>query len=119
MLLVIGVIALIYAAAFAYYGISLNIVTDAKGMIHAETPALIGVLLGIAPILFAILVFSYWISALVDMLKNTAIQGSDKIVWTLVIIFLNILGAIIYFFVAPRPKLRLNLSAPSHAPHSP
>ncbi len=36
---------------------------------------------------------------LVDCLQNPSLQGNDKIVWVLVILFLHVLGALIYFFV--------------------
>jgi len=48
--------------------------------------------------------FVIWVWALVHMLTNQAIQGTDKIVWALVVIFLNILGAILYFTLSPSPK---------------
>jgi hypothetical protein len=45
--------------------------------------------------------FSIWIWALVDLLADRKLQGTDKIVWALVIILLNVLGAILYFVVFP------------------
>jgi Phospholipase_D-nuclease N-terminal len=46
----------------------------------------------------------FWIWMLVDCLTNEAIQGTDKIVWVLVIIFVHFLGALIYYFVKHEPK---------------
>ena len=43
-----------------------------------------------------------WIMALVDLLKNTRLEGTDKIVWLLVVILLQLVGAIIYYVMAPR-----------------
>ncbi len=45
------------------------------------------------------LLFAFWLWMLVDCLKNQALQGTEKIVWVLVIIFLYTLGALGYFFV--------------------
>jgi heme/copper-type cytochrome/quinol oxidase subunit 2 len=56
--------------------------------------------------LLAVLGFIIWIWALVHMLTNTQLQGTDKIVWAIVIVFLNVLGAILYFVLSP--GLRLN-----------
>lgn len=108
--LIIGVGAVIYGVMLAYAGIT-ETIAEAHGA-HTQSN-LLPALLGFLPLIFVALIFSFWVSALVDMLQNTAIQGTEKIVWVLVIIFLNVLGAIIYFFIAPRPKLRLNLSAPA------
>jgi hypothetical protein len=48
-------------------------------------------ILGIAATIF-------WIWMIIDCLQNEP-SGSEKIVWLLVIIFLHLLGALIYFFV--------------------
>jgi hypothetical protein len=42
---------------------------------------------------------------LVHCLTNKALQGNDKIVWILVVILLNALGAVLYFFLAPNPAV--------------
>jgi len=49
-------------------------------------------------IVFA-LIFIFWIWMLIDCLKRNFKKENDKIVWVLVIIFLHIIGAIIYYFV--------------------
>ena len=97
--LIIGVIAVIYGVMLAYAGIT-EAIADAHGG-HTESN-LLPALLGVLPLMFVVLLFFFWISALVDLLQNTAIQGTEKIVWVLVVIFLNVLGAILYFFIAPK-----------------
>ena len=97
--LIIGVIAVIYGVMLAYAGIT-EAIAEAHGA-HTESN-LLPVLIGLLPVIFVVLLFIFWVSALVDMLQNTAIQGTEKIVWALVIIFLNVLGAILYFFIAPK-----------------
>lgn len=53
-------------------------------------------LIGIAATLF-------WLWMLIDCLTNEPSRGNDKLIWALVIIFLNGLGALLYFFVR-RPQ---------------
>jgi len=45
--------------------------------------------------------FALWIAALIHLLTSQTIQGTEKIVWTLVLIFLHIIGAILYFTLRP------------------
>ena len=60
--------------------------------------------LGIVGLLLAALTTLFWVWMLVDCASNTRLQGVEKIVWLLVIFFLHVLGAIIYFAVARGPK---------------
>ncbi len=59
------------------------------------------VILGGSAIVLAIIIIAsiFWIWMLIDCLMNPRINGTEKIVWVLVILFLHILGAIIYFAV--------------------
>jgi hypothetical protein len=40
----------------------------------------------------------FWIWMLIDVLTSP-MEGTEKIVWLLVVLFLHLLGALIYFFV--------------------
>jgi len=42
--------------------------------------------------------FGLWIWALIDVLTHE-FEGNDKVIWILVIIFLNWLGALLYLFI--------------------
>ena len=42
--------------------------------------------------------FAFWLWMLIDAIKSKGLSDGEKIVWVLVIIFLNFLGALIYFF---------------------
>lgn len=55
--------------------------------------------LGIFAIIVAVLVFVFWLLMLIDCLKRDFKKDVEKIAWILVLIFLHILGAIIYYFV--------------------
>ena len=50
--------------------------------------------------------FAFWIWMLVDCLTKEPSEGNDKIIWVLVIVLLNWLGALIYLCVR-RPQ-RIN-----------
>jgi len=54
-------------------------------------------------IVVALLLFVFWIWMLIEAATKEPSQGNEKIVWILVIIFTNWLGALIYFF-ARRPE---------------
>ena len=48
-------------------------------------------------LIFSILFFVFWVWMLIDCIQNQRLNGTEKIIWVLVIIFLNLLGALIYF----------------------
>jgi len=60
--------------------------------------ALIGGLIGIAG-------FVFWLWMLIHAISNKSLEGAEKVVWVLVIIFLPFIGSILYFFIG-RPKGR-------------
>jgi hypothetical protein len=65
--------------------------------------SLVGGLFG----LFALLVggalslagFAFWLWMLIHAITNKGLADGEKIVWVLVIIFLPLVGSIIYFFI--------------------
>ena len=56
---------------------------------------LIAVFLGIIPTIIA----------LIDILKSK-FEGNDKIVWVLVVLFLNLIGAILYFAIGRNQRVK-------------
>ena len=59
--------------------------------------------------LFAILAIGllvFWIWALVDCIKNEPSQGNDKIIWVLVILLLQWIGALVYVVVRRPQRIR-------------
>lgn len=52
--------------------------------------------LALAGILF---LFVFWLWMLIDCLRRDFKNDVEKIVWVLVLVFLHLLGAIIYYFV--------------------
>ena len=47
--------------------------------------------------------FAFWLWMLIHAITNKGLGDMEKILWVIVVIFLPILGPIIYFFVG-RPK---------------
>ncbi|MBC7350097.1 MAG: PLDc_N domain-containing protein [Candidatus Aminicenantes bacterium] len=56
-------------------------------------------------ILFLILPLPLFIIALVDILRND-FPGQEKIVWLLVVIFLPLLGPILYFIIGRKKRIK-------------
>ena len=49
------------------------------------------------------ILFLFWISMLVDCMKRDFRKDSDKIAWALMLIFLNLIGALVYYFIVKIP----------------
>jgi hypothetical protein len=69
--------------------------------------SIVGGLFGLFALLFGAVVslagFVFWLWMLVHAITNKGLADGEKIVWVLVIIFLPLIGSIIYFFLG-RPK---------------
>ncbi len=44
--------------------------------------------------------------ALIDILKSK-FNGNDKIIWVLVVLFFNLVGAILYFIIGRKQKINI------------
>jgi len=55
------------------------------------------ILLLAAPVVALQLFLMVW--ALVDLERRPAVRGGNKIIWALIVVFINILGPILYFVV--------------------
>jgi Phospholipase_D-nuclease N-terminal len=58
-----------------------------------------GLLFGI----IAVGILIFWIWMLIDAIQNKGLSDGEKIGWVLAIVFLHIIGAILYFFIG-HPK---------------
>lgn len=56
-------------------------------------------------IIVGLVAFAFWLWMLIDAVSN---QEEDKVIWILVILFVNTLGAIIYYFAARGPRIKNN-----------
>jgi len=57
-----------------------------------KTEQILALLLPIAIIQFALMV-----AALIDLERREHVRGGSKLVWVLVIVFVNVIGPIVYF----------------------
>jgi predicted cation transporter len=70
--------------------------------------------MGIPELFFLLIAFvgvvgtAFWIWMLIDCATNEPSVGNDKVVWIIIIVFTQIIGAIIYYFVrhSKRAELR-------------
>ncbi len=73
-------------------------------MDSSDTAASIfGLLLMGVLVLLVVACLAFWLWMLIHALTNTGLSGSEKVAWVLVILFVNWVGAVIYFFIG-RPK---------------
>lgn len=56
-------------------------------------------------IAFAFLGIIPTIIALIDILKNK-FEGNNKLIWVLVVLFFNLIGAILYFTIGRKQKIK-------------
>jgi O-antigen/teichoic acid export membrane protein len=64
-------------------------------------------LLLLIPIIGAVLsviAFVFWLLMLIDSIKHS--HKDMKLIWVLVIIFTNLIGAIVYYFMERRPRMK-------------
>jgi magnesium-transporting ATPase (P-type) len=55
--------------------------------------------------LVALSLLLFWIWMLVDCAMNEPSEGNDKIVWIVIMVFTQLLGSLLYFFIR-RPERR-------------
>lgn len=53
----------------------------------------------------SILVLALWLTALVSVLRNDFRDSTEKLIWVLVILFLPLLGSILYFAIGRSRKI--------------
>jgi hypothetical protein len=63
-----------------------------------------GIVFSYLPLMFTVLVFFVWIGALVDVIKSR-FAGNKKIIWIIVVIFLPVIGAILYLSIGKKQKI--------------
>lgn len=62
-------------------------------------------LITLAAFAFVVFLFIFWIKMIVDCARRDFSNSSERIVWIIVIVFLQVLGALIYYFaVYKKPK---------------
>ena len=71
--------------------------------LHGGGIGVFGVLFLLMALAVGVAAFAFWIWMLIHAITNKGLTDTEKIVWVLVVLFLHVLGALIYFFVG-RPK---------------
>ena len=56
--------------------------------------------------IFILLPSVFWIIALIDILKSDFRDTNGKIIWVLVVIFLPVIGSILYFLIGKSQKIQ-------------
>lgn len=56
--------------------------------------------------IFILLPSILWIITLIDILKSNFKEANGKIIWVLLVIFLPILGSILYFAIGKNQKIK-------------
>tara|TARA_R110000850_G_scaffold250386_4_gene375392 strand:- start:4876 stop:5121 length:246 start_codon:yes stop_codon:yes gene_type:complete len=65
--------------------------------------SLLGLLFALISMALSLLLFVLWIWMLIDCIKYEPSTGNEKIIWVLVIVLLNGIGALLYYFIR-RPE---------------
>jgi len=65
-----------------------GIISGAFGLFFLLISAVVGLAL-----------FAFWLWMLINAIGNKGLSDGERIVWVLVIIFLPLLGSILYFFI--------------------
>lgn len=50
---------------------------------------------------------AFWVWMLVDCAVNEPSQGNDKLIWILILVFTQFIGALIYYIVRRPERMRL------------
>ncbi len=69
-----------------------------------------------ASVIFSLAALAFWIWMLVDCLQNEPPEGNEKIIWTLVIVLTNWIGALIYYFVRRPQRMQAKRQHHRHGP---
>ncbi len=70
---------------------------------NQSSGGIFGTIGGIFGGLFSLLVFIFWLWMLIDCIKNEK-DGTQRIIWALVIFFVPCVGSLIYYFVRKSPR---------------
>jgi len=56
-------------------------------------------------IILGLIFIIFWVWALIDILKSDFEDNTIKLIWLLVVFFLSLLGAILYYFIGQKQKI--------------
>jgi FtsH-binding integral membrane protein len=70
-----------------------------------SVPLVLGQLLALA---ISVTVFVFWLWMLVECVRRKDMTDNQKLVWVLVLVLVNCIGSIVYFFASDRSKRRFS-----------
>ena len=56
-------------------------------------------------VIFGLAFIIFWFWAFIDILKSDFEDNIIKLIWLLVVFFLSVLGAILYYFIGQKQKI--------------
>ncbi len=57
---------------------------------------------------------AFWVWMVIDCVKHEPTEGNDKLIWILILMFMNCLGALIYYIFRRRERNLLAAAAQKH-----
>ena len=57
------------------------------------------VILSVFGVILALAAIVFWVLMLIDCLQNPRLTGTERLIWVLVLIFLHLLGALLYLAI--------------------
>jgi hypothetical protein len=70
----------------------------------SSAPAFLSLLVMLAGGLVSLLAFVFWLWMLVECVRRKDMTDNQKLVWVLVLVLVNCIGSIVYFFASDRSK---------------
>lgn len=64
------------------------------------------IFVSIIPLVVVFGIMGFFIYVLVDILKSEFTNSVNKIIWLIAVIFLPILGIVLYFFIGKKQKIK-------------
>lgn len=61
--------------------------------------------IGVGELIVIFLIFIFPLIALIDILKSR-FEENNKLIWLLVVLFLNIIGTLLYLFIGRKQKIK-------------
>lgn len=64
-----------------------------------------GILMALFMVPLVLLFIVFWLWMLIDAIQNKGLTDGEKVGWVLAIVFLHVLGSILYFFIGHPKRL--------------
>lgn len=78
----------------------------------------LAILMGFFMMLIGVVGVVFWVWTLIDCVTNKRITDTQKVVWTLVILFIGFIGSLIYFFAGRSPRVYIQPQLRAYQPRA-